>query len=567
MGSPLNILSPVSWGVILLISMFGFDVRTLHAGGSDWDSPTLWTIETDNESSLTLQPTKGIDGVRLDLNFTLQGPGHRWVQISRDWDETDFEGRPLTFLFRADSGATLEVKIQDQDGSVFLCRYPLTQYSSKWEPVVLYPESFEYGWGGDGDLNRPIRLSLAVAGTAEVGTLSMDEIGPGRPGMMATPIPDGPRLDPARNKKGFGFTARRDKRALPEDPLVYEWLKTIQDTGSFEQQLLSSMEDNRAQTFNNALAAIVFILKDDRDRAARILDFYSRATDELNLDASRQNFFVKGEPRGFYQDMYLKDSAEGSAFLAPHGSDRWMGDMAWLLIAAHYYGQRYGPDRYATLKNLLRDLLVSFYQPASPGGYIRHGWRRSDTALHESSGHPEGNLDCYAALKLVGEKTIPRDIRTWLHSVLVGSRLPLDLYSWQVLALGSSYANALGIPESDFRYRKTLRVNGRRVMGFFHSARTDVQNIWADGVGQMACAYYVSGKEDRANFYSNQLDALLIDRKIKGQTTRAIPYAPNKEGGLDWVRQDRGFTSTAAWYIFAKNRFNPFTLQTIPKNR
>jgi hypothetical protein len=61
------------------------------------------------------------------------------------------------------------------------------------------------------------------------------------------------------------------------------------------------------------------------------------------------------------------------------------------------------------------------------------------------------------------------------------------------------------------------------------------------------------------------MDALLIDRDINGQATRALPYTTNGEGGLQWVRWDRGFTSTAAWYLFAKNRFNPFTL-TIDSN-
>jgi hypothetical protein len=105
----------------------------------------------------------------------------------------------------------------------------------------------------------------------------------------------------------------------------------------------------------------------------------------------------------------------------------------------------------------------------------------------------------------------------------------------------------------------------RRVMGFFHSAATDVNNLWIDGLGHMACANDVAGDPDRARFYRNQMDALLIDRKIEGKDTRALPYTANREGGFEWVRHDRGFTSTAAWYLFAKNRFNPFTL-TIDSN-
>jgi hypothetical protein len=322
------------------------------------------------------------------------------------------------------------------------------------------------------------------------------------------------------------------------------------------------MEDGRAQTFNNALAAIVFILKDDRERAERILDFYQGATLPANTDHRLQNFFVDGQPRGFYQEMILRDSAAGRAGHAPEGSDRWMGDNAWLLIATHFYARRYETTRYDRLKELLRDLLISFYQPAAQGGFIRHGWRRGDASLHEPVGHPEGNLDCYAAFRLIGQERLAAQIQTWLHTVLVGSRLPLDLYTWRVLAMGPSYANALAVPENDLRYRKEVSVNGRPVMGFFHSPATDVQNIWVDGLGHMAVAYDLVGEGDRARFYSNQMDALLIDRPMEGGLTRALPYTANQEGGFGWVRLDRGFTSTAAWYLFAKNRFNPFTLKT-----
>jgi hypothetical protein len=34
------------------------------------------------------------------------------------------------------------------------------------------------------------------------------------------------------------------------------------------------MENNEAQTFNNALVAMAFLVKGERDRAERILDFY-----------------------------------------------------------------------------------------------------------------------------------------------------------------------------------------------------------------------------------------------------------------------------------------------------
>ena len=98
-------------------------------------------------------------------------------------------------------------------------------------------------------------------------------------------------------------------------------------------------------------------------------------------------------------------------------------------------------------------------------------------------------------------------------------------------------------------------------MGFFDHADITVTNIWLDGLGHAACAYHAYGDKKRGNFYANQLDALLLDRDINGVRCRAFPYVANKTGGYEWVRFDRGFVSVAAWYLFAKNGFNPMTLE------
>ena len=138
--------------------------------------------------------------------------------------------------------------------------------------------------------------------------------------------------------------------------------------------------------------------------------------------------------------------------------------------------------------------------------------------------------------------------------------LPLDLYTWRVLAYGN-HPELLDVPDFDLRYRKTIRVNGRAAMGFYHTADLSIENIWLDGTGHIACAYLAYGDPSRGCFYSNQLDAFLIDRVIGGVKTRALPYTANQTGGYEWVRPDRGFVSVSAWYLFSKNKFNPMTLE------
>jgi hypothetical protein len=352
-----------------------------------------------------------------------------------------------------------------------------------------------------------------------------------------------------------GFDPRWAAQMNPEDSLVLEWLKALQDHSSADHCLLPAQEgDGAAQTFNNAMVALAFIVKGERERAERILDFYDRATVPDNTDPTLQNFFYKGEPRGFFQEVSL-----ATLHNVGHGNDRWMGDMAWLLCAYKNYEYRYQSLRYRHIVTLLRDLLVSYYTPASHGGYIRHGWRKGDAYKHEADGHHEGNIDCFAVLRLCGEDSLAMNIRAWIDNALGGLRdLPLDLYTWRTLAYGPAAAPLLDVPERDARYRKTITLRGRHVTGFFHGPDPGQQNIWTDGLGHIACAYLTCGDRGKGSYYVNQMDSMMLERSIGGACTHALPYTATRSGGYEWVDTLKGFTSCAAWYILARNCVNPF---------
>ena len=89
-----------------------------------------------------------------------------------------------------------------------------------------------------------------------------------------------------------------------------------------------------------------------------------------------------------------------------------------------------------------------------------------------------------------------------------------------------------------------------------------MNNVWTEGAAHISCAYSAAGNPPRANFYANQLDAAIIEQHVGGKLTHSLPYALNGQGGYEWVKQDEGFVSTAAWYILAKHRFNPLRLKT-----
>lgn len=529
-----------------------------------WNDPSLWTINRNAESKGTVTLENDSEfGAVLRLDFALGG-NHGYVELTHQLSNTVSLKMPVAFRFKAEGGHQLELKWVDSDGSVNGTRIPVTPASTNWTDVVLHVFNTEYWWGGrDCDLDDIAAFQIAVSPKGS-GTLWLDVQGLVDPTTPSTLPRSDTTVDPECEMPGIGFQQRRHAEMQPEDPLVLEWLKLLQDTSSPERQLLPSTRvDNEAQTFNNALCALAFMVKGERERAERILDFYAQATRRDNEDPTLQNFFFRGEARGFYQSVALRSEGRERAYHTRSPVDRWMGDMVWLMFAYKYHERLYGPERYEKIRTLLLELLLSWYTDASDGrgGYLRHGWIKGDSKLHEPFGHPEGNIDAYALTRLCGHNDVADKIRAWLEPRLCGKALPLDLYTWRVLAFGKEVADVLSIPECDFRYRKTLEFQGHRVVGFYDHADILVNNIWLDGLGHMACAYFTAGNQERAYFYANQMDLLIIAENISGQVVHTLPYTANRTGGYDWVDPQRGFVSVAAWYILAKNRFNPMTLE------
>ena len=107
------------------------------------------------------------------------------------------------------------------------------------------------------------------------------------------------------------------KIASREDSLAVAFLKDLQNA----QGLLPTIPyGNLVSTYDQALAAIAFILADEMQCAERIFDYFEsiRLTE---LETGQGGFFQFRSPLGI-----------------PSGR-RWMGDNAWLLIALKNYPQ------------------------------------------------------------------------------------------------------------------------------------------------------------------------------------------------------------------------------------
>jgi len=549
------ILYTVLWFTSLNIWAQGVTTDTtnyLFAG--NLDNYSAWSFSRQNGTVGTLSNYNGLKGDGLCINYTFPSTGG-WVNLEIPNGSAYTNANPLVFFISAaNSTDKLEIKFIDSDGSVFDIKPSLSKYSGGWNHVTAYLVNASYDWGGNSTFGTPYKFSIAISGpSASSGTVYLDEIGIGKTGLASSFLPT---IDPNSELSGTGFVQRRDQAITPEDPLVLKFLEGLQDFSTTAKNLLPTyLGGAQAQTFNNCLVALSFQVKNERERAECILDFYLNATDSANTDSLKQNFFYKGEARGFFQECDIHSLKASGA------KNRWIGDMAWLLITCKNYQHRYASNKYDYLIQIIKDLFLSFYKDAATGGYIQHGWENGDVKLHESFGHHEGNIDCYVALKLCGEDSYAHKIKIWLDDQLNGNTaLPLDLYTWRVLAfgaMGKTYTSLLNIPEYDFRYRKIINVSGKDVMGMYSNPDITINNFWNDGTGHISCAFQAFGDKQRGYFYADQLDPLIVQQTIGTEMLHGVAYTLNTQGyaGVD---PKIPVISSSAWYILAKNGCNPF---------
>lgn len=535
---------------------------TNYLANGNIDNYKSWSFARQTGTTGTLNTFAGLHSDGLKINYSFPASGG-WVNLEIPVGSTFTKNNPLVFfVYSVGSAGKLEIKFIDSDGSVFMVKPVLSNYSEKWVHVTAYLDNTSYAWGGNSSFGTPAKFSIAVSGeNYSTGTVYIDEIGVGKPGLVSSFLPT---TDPNSELTGIGFAQRRDTTITPEDPLVLTYLENLQDQSTTSGKLVPTYwGGNQAQTFNNCLVALAFITKNEKSRAERILDFYLNATDSTNTNQFKQDFFYQGEARGFFQECDI------NTLQAMGAKNRWIGDMAWLVITCKNYQKKYNSNRYEYLIQIIKDLFLSFFKPTNTGGYIQHGWEYGDTQLHENYGHHEGNIDCYVALKLCGEDFRAHQIKTWLDSQLDGNTsLPLDLYTWRTLAfgaLGNSYVSLLNIPEYDFRYRKIININGADVMGMYSNPDITINNFWNDGTGHISCAFQTFGDQQRGYFYANQMDALIISQTNGDHLVHGIPYTLNTQGYLG-VDPNVAVISPSAWYILAKNGVNPFLSENFIDN-
>lgn len=323
---------------------------------------------------------------------------------------------------------------------------------------------------------------------------------------------------------------------------VYDWFVSMQ----LDNGLLESAEySNIVSLYDNALAAIVFTMFEDYERAQDIFSYFDGIVDSE----------LKDNISGFaqFRDRYgfIKDYA-----------NRWLGDNAWLLIALNFY-EYYSEDyQYSNLKSQLELWIRSLAQEDGSllGGYTNTGGNIMPVteAMLDAFNAVSGYDSLHQGILQFFEEERYSDfyevITAWPGNPYV---LALDVHAWSYSILPDVSNDVLDLADL-FKMEYTI---GENVV-YGYSFDIDLDTIWIEGTMEMAVAYNLAGLEHRANELIVDMEYFMINSN-NFTATKGLPYASNMGTHYAqdplWDGVDTNICiSSSAWYLFALNRIDPF---------
>ena len=352
------------------------------------------------------------------------------------------------------------------------------------------------------------------------------------------------RVDVSNGSQSIDFVVRPEFNLT--DTQVLSWIEQQQLANGI---LESAENSNVVSLYDNALAALTFMLADDFFSAEAIFDFF---------DARIDSELLQGVG-GFSQFRDRNGTPS---------NHRWMGDNAWLLIALNNYRAATGSDRYERMAEELTNWIISLQ--ATDGGLLA-GYRGDDSVMDFKV--TEGNIDAFNAID--GYTRFHESLLNFLAEQrwdasdgnLIASpddpnyRYAVDSHSWAYSLFNDYPVNSLHTADR-FIVTHTATATGNNITGY--DIDEDRDTVFLEGTGQMALAFDLAGLDSEASFYLNEMEKVLIQSSIHTNAV-GFPYSSNRGTGfgtgLLWEGVDTNIAlSGGAWYLFAKAGFNPFAV-------
>lgn len=145
------------------------------------DSADGWETNVSEGSKCELSEVKTKKGKAVEISYELSDNG--WVQINKapDIDMADIAGLRFSYVGTGNANS-LEVKLEDGDGSNFGKIYPSGSVVKTWTTVTIPIEELEYWWGGDNKLDKTniknilFAVSKKGADKGGAGKVAIDQI-------------------------------------------------------------------------------------------------------------------------------------------------------------------------------------------------------------------------------------------------------------------------------------------------------------------------------------------------------------------------------------------------------
>lgn len=386
--------------------------------------------------------------------------------------------------------------------------------------------------------------------------------------------------------------------------------KVYQGVNQSKYQYLPMTFNGRIEshTYDNALALFALTMYGNLTEAK---DLFFCIINIYNYDLGGSDGSAAGQFDGFGY-AYKADS-----YVRPMKADdagnlgRGCGPTAYMLMALMYYKKQFGlPSWYDTMfqniANWLANQQVTAASPRFVGdpdiGMIKWGYKYDGTARQEGS--VEVNCAVYAAFKTYAVMfsdpafdTKAEEIKTWLNTRMwdtvnnrfyagssatgvINTDKALDCYGLAVAALlpgwvagDPPYANCLNNAVTDFVNTQYSLYGGVNVTGFDFGAAAglapDKDGVWFEGTGEMSVGFYAAGNNASGDSYVSEIEKGITEMIVPG--CQGIAYATPLvyDGGLGRWRGPTAYDgwymdvtnahmASMCWYLFAKNKFNPF---------
>ncbi len=334
---------------------------------------------------------------------------------------------------------------------------------------------------------------------------------------------------------------------------VHAWLVGVQQpSGLVISREGLETSDWAVSLYDQSLSAMAFLCLGENERARLILDVFAGRQDELEAGLG-----------GFYQ--FRRVSGDPNT-----GTNRWLGDNAYLLAALYNYAAMTGDSgRYEALRSALEEWITGLQQADSGGlisGTLPDGSEYTNIIV-------EGNIDAFGAvpgytdfhrgiLRYFREQRwddANRVLVAWPDAPKSSWRYACDNIAWGVCAI-ENLPFPFDFAERIFALTDSSAANGNLSAGFCFDG--DKDTIHPEGTLGMVAAYQVAALDAKAAYYLAETEKLMVPG-IGDGSTFGLPYSsgPATSFGGDvfsQVHYDRPWVSSSAWYLFVRKGFNPF---------